>query len=463
MNDADQFAIAHIQHDVPFDDDAYRILGECSPVGQAALLLGQDNTALLEWYERPGEHTASSIARVLSVAVDRDDVIERVDAHLADDPRILEDLVRSRVTWDHPDIPGLLDRADFRIGAAWHLVQTRPDELADWLTAERQVPEVGNVARAVALAAGLELFEPLGEWVELARDEPGRWSAKIEGALFTLDPRRWARGHLGGMWDAEFLEDWVAMADVLSIAPPSYWSATLAALRKESDEFALISRLAAAGASAALLLAPEEPLERVVDAFDAEDWDVLAQHPLFATAVSLADDEELHVPVLESAAHDLLSVAGIPSPGIAGLPLSATRPPDDAVEWAARMLNEVGDDPEQLIPVVATLFDFQELRDGGDDRLGAVHEAIGELAKLDGVAAKIARTIVEPTPVEHLERSANGTGIECLAAAEELAVRTAGPRREPLELIELWADGPVLRSSLYSGLVHQNLLAITLD
>jgi hypothetical protein len=453
MNDADHRALELLFLDNLTADDA-RVLAECSPVGMAALLLSPDESAADWWYEhhRPGDEP---IARLLSRAVNREDVADRIDANLRGDPGVLADLVRAGVVWDHPGLPALLDNPAFRFAAAWMVAQTDRPLLQGWLSDERDPEEVVDVARAAALAGAHELFDTLADWRD-ALDEVGDpYDARVDATLFILSPARWGRRFLRGEWEAQLLTDSLAMADLLGASRWSYWSQSLALWEGHDVEFAFVARLVAAGAGASLTLGFDDDIEPLVAAFDSEDWSTLATHPAFAIANAFIPekDDALTELVLESAAHDLLSTRGVSSPGIRGLPLSPTEPTGEELEWAAEWLAEIPEELETPFDVVATLTDLARLaryegiepvREAARPLLDHPHEVVADAAEL----------VFEPPAVATLADRALGEDVPAFAAAEQLA----GRGEEGVEhLIELWANGPPSRATLYADLVYEEL------
>lgn len=445
MNNADRLALGLLLHGIPLDDDGYRQIGGCTAVGQAALLLAADESAIEAWYEDTSGEKAS-ISRVLARAVDREDVAERVDATLADEPTVLEDLVRAQVAWSHEAMAGLLDRDLFRMAAAWMLAQTEPSVVDEWLDDERPGAAVVDAVRAIAPSGVEELFENSAAWFEPISGEDPELAARLEGALFVLSPSRWGRGYLGGRFDGLFLGSAAAMADVIGHTTDSYWTRALAAFADQDDEFELVARLAAAGVAACVTASPED-LEAIAAAFDEEAWEVLAGHPVFSVAVALADEEDSH-PLVESAAHDLLVYRGYQSPGIVGLPLSASVPGDEGAEAAEALLAAA--DTEDPVRIVATVVDLAEVLATG--RYEPLRDALKPAqrhhsqAVVSAATAARAPAMVQSLPDDPLQR---------LAAVRLFAAR--GDEDSTRTLIELWADGPPLLSGFVSDYVHYSM------
>lgn len=457
MNDADRRALDRLFLDIGFSDEDYRSLGGCSSIGMAALLLADDESALLAWYDHHGR-SDEPIARVLSRAVDRDDVADTIDANLAADPGILADLVRAGIIWAHPALTELLDHAAFRYGAAWMQAQTDREAFEDWLAAEREPDEVIDAARAAALGGATETFPTFAEWRDALQEVGGPWDARIDAALFILSPARWGRRFLRGDWEPDLFTDSIAMADALTAGGGSYWADSLSLWSDHPAEFAFVARLALAGAAANLSITADHDIEDLVDAFDNEDWDTLAAHPVFAVANALIPekDDALTQLVLESAAHDLLNTRHVPSPGIRGLPLSATDSTDEELEWAAQWFAEVPDELDNAFDVVATLADLAWLVARRDNaRLQAVLEAARPLLDHDhDVVAEAASRVFDPPKRGRLANNANGDDISALASAGWLARRG---EESLAPLTRLWANGPPSRATRYADLLFDEL------
>lgn len=450
---ADRIAIELATLDLPLDDDGARQLGACSALGQAALLLAANDSALEAWY-RAAPAPAGGMSRVLARAVDLDDVADRIDATLVEDPSVIADLCRAQITWSHPQMAALLDSEAHRVCAAWMLSQTECEPLLDWLDGDRSPEELVAVARGAAASGLPEIFEALSPWLGALREEAPQWSAPLEAALFVLSPEAWGRGFLRGQWDAEFLHDPIGMADILCAAGQSYWSNALAAFDPQSDEFGAIARMVVAGAAANLHFAADEPSVAVINAFYVEDWGTLAAHPAFSIACTLAEDDAWQQPLLESACHDLLTSRGIDSPGIAGLPLSSSHPDADEIALARALPGEPSVDP---VALVATMCDVQEFRTIAE--FADLPALFGTLTSHENpVVAKVAAQLGANVPLEADIVAAQAESVAAFAAAERIA-RRASP--EALgALVELWADGSPLRAGLASALLHQELRVI---
>lgn len=454
LNDADRRAIELAVFERPLDAAATSVLKELSPIGQAALLLAADEDAIEAWYLQAPE-PRGAISRVLFRAVDNDDVADRIDATLVDDPTVLADLCRAQITWHHDALPQLLDVPESRLYAAWMLAQTDFEPLLDWLEGEREAHELVDVARGVAPSGVEALFDPIADWHESLLAEHRRLASRLEAALFILAPARWGRGYLNGQFDADFLNDDIAMADIIAAAGQSYWTGVLAAFTPGSEEFGAVARMAAAGVAATLHFSTDEPPTALVDAFYREDWATLARHPAFAVATTLADEADWQQSLLEAAAHDLLRAHAVESPGIGGLPLSSSTPDADEVAAAIAMLELEALDPVVLI---ATTLDVQEL--GKLPSFEALPTKFQALQRHDDQKiARVALTLSEPGSLQDELALMRTEGLAGLAAAERVAQR-ATP--EALEVLaEAWGDGPALRAHMYSALLYQELRALT--
>lgn len=456
MNDADRRAIELATLGLPLTQQTARALGECTALGQAALLLAMDDSALEAWYLAAAP-PVGSISRVLSRAVDLDEVADRIDASLATDPDVLNDLCRAQITWAHPELVSLLTQPRFRLCAAWMLSQTDFEPLLDWLDGEREPAELVAVARAVAPSGVPELFEALSPWLAAVKTAAPKLAAQLEAAMFILDPAAWGRGFVQGQWEAEFLHDGVGMADIIAAAQQSYWTAALAAFDPSTDEFGAIARMVAAGAAAGLFFGADDPPQAVVDAFYVEDWEKLRIHPGFSVAAALAEDDGWQQPLLEAAAHDVLIARGIDSPGIGGLPLSSSHPDADEVAAARGLPSHPQVDP---IVLAATASDVIELRTVPE--FADLPRAFAALREHPNSAvARLAAQLETPRSLSDVHELARAEDVNGLSAAENLARR--GDSAALLALVDLWAEGPVLRASHYTGLILQELRVLSLE
>lgn len=454
MNDADRRALELATLDIPLDEEGYRTLSECSALGQAALLLAMDESALEAWYEGAPD-PVGPISRVLLRAVDRDDVADRIDAELAEDPSVLADLCRAQITWSHPVLPELLGREEFRGATAWMLSQTNPDPLFDWLEDADDPDQLLDVARHVAPSGVLELFEAISPWHEPVAEASTELAARLEAALFVLSPELWGRGFIAGQWAAGFLQDGLAMGDIIAAAGQTYWSAALGAFDPQSEEFSAIARMVVAGAAANLHFGPDEPGTPIIDAFYRETWSTLQAHPAFSAANVLAEEDSWRQPLLESAAHDVLLARAIDTPGIGGLPLSSSHPDADEIAAARALATQVDADP---IVLVATMCDIHELRTIAEFEELPQHFAV--LCDHERKAVATAASYLSELPPLADERGAAAVESAAgVAAAERIARR--GDVDAVLTLIDLWADGPLLRAGLYAALTHQELRALS--
>lgn len=462
MNDVDRQIVTSVALELPLTQERHRTLGEATEIGQAALLLGTDETAIEEWFERyRGE--GGPMARVLARAADRADVADLIDDTLDDDPTVLADLMRATIAWNHPSIPDLLDRPDYRGPALWMLMQVEPERVEAWLEGERDPDDVVEAARIAGSLGCADLFDTFFDWWEPFAEARGHHRRRLESSLFLMDPERWSRAYVGGELEAEFLSDGVAVADVLTAAGASYFSEILAVVHDDAIAFESLSRLAVAGAAArfaARLNDESEPAD-VLQAVNDEDFALLTTHPAFRVATCLADDDDLlQGALLDAAAGDLLYGAGADSPGIGGFPLSPTFPMDEEIDAALHLLRKPGRGPDDELFLVATLVDLARLTPSDPERFAPHIAAAKKLVDDDRtIVSRAARWAVEPTPPEELGRRAAGDDMRAYAAAEKLARRADEPALR--ELIELWSQrGALLRAPLYSMLIFDVLRQI---
>jgi len=452
MNDLDRMIVDHVVHDLPFSDTVLRQLGEAGPIGQTALLLGLDESAIETWYDRfRGPHTP--LTRVLSRLVDREETVDEIDRTLGEDPSVLADLVRASLTWDHPTLPVLLDRDAYRVGAAWMLCQANQDAVADWLEGARTPDEIADTARVAGIAGCHELFEPFAAWLGPLQDAEDSGRHRLAGGLFLMDPARWSRMYLRGETDANWMADSIAVLDALSVHASSYFAGLLEAVGDDPSTFEFVARIAMAGVAARFAVRPEDDLSPILRALDAEDFGLLLAHPVFVAAAALGDDEHMQITLVESAAHDLLFSHGEDSPGVAGFPLSPTYPTDEEIAAAEELLRgQDTDDPGLYLSILATLADLASLAAASPDRFAPLLEAARGLTNDSHVPiARAAHRLFDRPPARELVATAQNEDIRAYMSAERLARHA--DEEALLALIELWTErGSLFRVSLYSAL-----------
>ena len=319
----------------------------------------------------------------------------------------------------------------------------------------------GLLAGAFAGLLGCEqLFDAFSDYVEPMHDAPEVQQNLLGSSLFLMSPNRWSRLFVRGDWSANWLMDWVCMADVLSVHANSYFGGLLSLLWDDPETFELIARFAAGGVGASFATMAGDDLSPLLDALDAEDFDLIATHPAMKVAAALAEDEDYLVSTLEGASHDLLFGHGEDSPGIAGFPLSPTYPTGEEIDVARELLEEASVDPKSYLAVVATLADLAMLAPADPELFAPLLEAARQL-KGDPrkPVSRAAHRVFDREPAAELARAASGDDIRAYGAAEQLARMQSEDAL--LELIGLWAErGSVYRTSLYSALVFDELRRI---
>lgn len=318
---------------------------------------------------------AAPLARIAWVYDESDAVERRIDALFdAKDPALhaalIDTLARAQVGWAHARIDAALDAEPTRRCAAWLLAQSAPAALNDWLLDCEVVDDALDAMRAISVSdAGLPArdWSAIEQWREAltgalleARDAEDVADlqaalAGVTGALAVLEPNAWARLALGGDADSTWLKDPVLVADFLQIHGPSSWLDALSLLEASEDPALEFGALLAVAAASGLDAAPpdEEDARELIALLqlpsDAPEtaWQPAATRLDFATAIALtgaddhAPDDGLGLLLVQIAAHERLIHHGYHSPGISGLPHSASDPADVSFETSQALLREL--------------------------------------------------------------------------------------------------------------------------
>lgn len=353
--------------------------------------------------EAGGETDAAG--RVAWVSAEIEEVDERVDATLEEEgeddngagaAEVLDALARAGVPWAHPSLAARLDAEDdaIRRAAALTMARSEPEELRPWISAGEVVEDVVDVLRAGALAGAEELWDLFLVWrmrlEDLEEDEDGEEGADsgpaaaldaVDGVAATLDPTLYARGVLAGDYGIGWLERPVSVGDFLCVYGATDWLEPLGVLAGAAGAthgmgaFGLAAGLAASAADGVGVEAPEDeeiealmelvttdPSEAGTDEAGGEpEWQSTAAELGFGFQMALGDGG-FELLLCQAAAHERLVSWGIHSPGLPGLPLSATGEQDvdqESVYWLIGEIagadKKLGD--EAVVVAVRTLCD----------------------------------------------------------------------------------------------------------
>jgi hypothetical protein len=455
--------------------------------------------------------------RVGWVRAEISEVDDYVDGQLesGESGEALDALARAGVGWWHESLARALD--DEATLGAGSVVAARgaPDALRSAIVSNEVVEEAIDLLRAAALEGADELWDQFLIWrsrLEPAEDEelddladPRREQLdRIDGIGAMLEPTLYARGVLVGDYETRWLDDSEAVADTLQTYGATDWLEVLGILEAvESPARELASTLAVCAAHGLGDEPPhEDEIERLLDLLAEEPrpnqkespWEEMATRLGFGLQIAIGEDA-FGLLLAQAAAHERLVTHGVHSPGVSGLPLSATAPDDVdhptverlAQEWANRLVS--GDDEhrhETIVSAVRTLCDAQtwlhrfpeefeplaravadsfepvetpavalarrQLVDVLDDRRDEAREAFDEAPTLSNAVRLVADAFAPAPPDAALDcladAAASGEGTMAMDAGRRLA---AVGSRESLERIgDLWVErAPVLRAPFF--------------
>lgn len=292
---------------------------------------------------------------------DVDDAIDERLAEPATAPATVEALVRADVDWYHPALPDHLNRPTARFGAAWLLARSAPDELEEAFVELDETPALVQLLRATALGGDPEWFDSLVEWRDhLAEEADDRQKSRLDGALATLDPDRFARLLLRSDVSDQWLGDDRAVADFVTRHGTSDWLAPLAVFRhvRDTAAFGLTATFATAAART-------EPFEQFdddrLDPSTARDW--IDEDPRrCAYQLALTEQQQLEELLVEATLHQTLARRGVRPPAMTGLPLSGHPPEADELGEHLEPLDSLStDQARDRVVLVRTLTDLHRL------------------------------------------------------------------------------------------------------
>ncbi|MFP4600421.1 MAG: hypothetical protein ACLFVJ_19350 [Persicimonas sp.] len=502
MSDAKTELIAELKRHVaaaePVAADFGAIIAEdASELVAALFALAPSEQVRGQWAGGIDFEMADALGKIAWVSSESEQVEAFVDAALAggEAATLAEVLARAGIVWDSSALIDLLDHDASRRAAALILAVARPEEVADWLEECEVVEDALEVLRAAAIDVAIELRDGFTDWHdELADVEDVDFErARIDGLFAVLDPKGYARRMLAGDAEADWLRDLPIVADFLQVYGPTEWLEVLGFLEAVEDPaIELASFLAVSAAAGIGFEEPDEQEARqLIDLLtvepdaDPDEWEPLATGLHLGFAVAVAPDDDLGLLGAQVAAHERLISFDIHSPGIPGLPLSATY--DDALDLdASKALLEAVSGLDELseasvLGVVRTLSDLRGLVDHDADTFSEHAEAWVD-AFMDSSSRAVrlaARQLMVPLDREAARREAsrldqaddieaalafgrNGDQARAIAALEEHA-HLEGPlgldctRRlaaigtdAALEAIaRLWKTGSVFRAAYY--------------
>lgn len=489
----------HVATGEPVEHDLGGLVAEDAPDLVAALFASStDESVRGQWARQIDFEKADALGKVAWVASESAEVEERIDAMLASGEAgtVVEALARAGVAWDSEQIEELLDHDASRRAAALLLAVANPDEVADWLAECEVVEDALDVLRAAALDLSEELEESFRDWEEALADleDVELEKARLDGLFAVLDPNDYARRVLAGDSGIDWLGDMPAVADFLQVHGPTQWLEVLGLLEAVEDPaLELASLLAVSAAAGAGFEEPDDEqahqlleLLAVEPGAKTEAWEPIATAQGLGFAVSVAPDDDLALLCAQVAAHERLTLFDIHSPGIPGLPLSATAEQHLDVDTSRALLEGIGEMDEMneatSVAVVRTLCDLRRLvlhdRDQFgehaetwleqflDDPSAAIRLAVRQLLvpldheaarreakrleKADAIEAALAfsgNSIDESAVIEALEEHARLEGPLGLDCARRLAA--IGSDEALAALARLWKTGSVFRVAFF--------------
>lgn len=395
--------------------------------------------------DRADDRTAVRWLAVAASLADPD-IDERLDERLADDQTAaptIEALVRAGTDWHHPALIDGLRDDDRRFGAATLLATTAPDELEEAFVDIDSTPALVELIRAASIAGDPEWFDRLVQWRNhLADDADDRVKHRLDGAVATVDPDRFARLLLGNEITDEWLGDDRAVADFLTRHGTNAWLAPLAVFRHVHDTRAF--ELTAAFATCAAYTLPFEE-------FDDEDLDPTRARALIdadprrcSYQLAMTEDTQLEELLVEATLHQTLARRGARPPAMTGLPLSGHPPEPDALDARLEPLRSLSmDQARDRLAVVRTLTDLHRLVRRGHLTDQQAAPVFAEFAPLGDAPDLVATMFNDDRPVGRTD----DWGCRGIAALDWWFDT---PDTDSLcRLARRWFDAPLERSALY--------------
>lgn len=326
-----------------------------------------------QWAEQTDFEMCDAMGKVAWVSSESEEVEQAIDEMLAGGERetAADALARAGVAWDSPAFTELLDHDGSRRAAALITAIADPQSVAAWLDGCEVIDDALEVLRAAALDVAGDLREAFLAWEEaLAEGEDADAErARLDGLFATLDPENYARRVLAGDSEINWLLDLPVVADFLQVHGPTEWLEVLGLLEATEDRALEFGTLLAVCAAAGIGMEPptEEEAHELLELLTiepgakVEEWEPLATRLSLGFAVAVAPDEDLGLLCAQAAAHERLSSFDIHSPGIPGLPLSATDEDSLDLEASRGLLDSIRELDE--MPVASTLAVIRTLSD----------------------------------------------------------------------------------------------------
>ena len=474
---------------VPVDPDRAVEAAVDSPQTRLLLALSDDADLHAAWARAVDFEETDAIGRLGWVQAELERVDSGVDAALdGEEPGpMIETLARSGVAWRHPALVEALDDDELRPAAATVLARGAPGQLRAHLMESDVVEEVVDMLRAAALVGAGELWSAFLIWrgrledvVEEDEATGTEWLDRLDAIGAALEPTLFARGALSGEYGTDWFAEPTAVADFLQVYGPSDWLPVGARLQAADEVGAGMYGAVAVSAAQGIGAEPpdDEEVEDLLDLLAAAPdpnqkdaaWEGLASRLGFGFQLAVGE-EELALLLAQVATHERLVTWGVHSPGIPGLPLSATGVDYIDADAAREVLETMaagGEEnvEERTVTAVRTVCDALDwVRRDVDEIDDLLWSVAGILGQVDAESVQTARSELESA----LAGGEDVQDVDALAveAADEGAlvgmdaVRRLGDRSdEPSQVAlgQIWAgDGSVWRASFVEGVLRDSV------
>lgn len=376
--------------------------------------LTDDDAVHTEWARSVDYDEQDRFGKAALLRAEVEEVDRVVDDHLdgGDRAETVDLLARCGVGWSHDAIVEAAGDDATRPAASMVLARSTPGELRRLSMESEVIDDVVEMLRAGAVVGADDLWDQFLIWhgrledLEDLDDELRKsLRAELEGAGAVLDPTLFARGLLGGDYGARWLDDPTAVADLLQTYGPSDWLEVVATVEEAGDPGLELAATLAVSASLGIGAEPpdEHEVERLLELLAEElkpnqkesPWESKATELGYGFQVALGG-EDYGLLLAQAAAHERLATYGIHSPGIRGLPLSATGREHLDAEAVERVVGELaeadGDSDQMLVAAVRTLYDAGVwARRGGEEAEAVVEEVADAFEATSRESIELAR------------------------------------------------------------------------
>ena len=464
-----QRQIAHGPTQVPIDPDEAVEAARDSQLVRLLIALTDDQSVHLAWARATDFADLDAAGRLAWMRADLEEVDDEIDTQLAGDDAAdtIDLLARSGLGWAHEALNDGLDRDATREEAAMVLARSQPGELRPALIEAEVVDDVVTLLRAAAVEGAAELWDQFLIWRERLDDIDGideatrrEYAARLEGAGAALAPTLFARGLLAGDYGIDWLGERAAVADFLQVYGPTDWLEVVGLL--ELADVGPAEDLAATLAVAAAAGIQEEPpadeevedlldllAETPTDGEETGDWESLATGLGFGFQVAMGEGD-FALLLAQVAAHERLVTHGIHSPGIPGLPLSATSQEDLDASAVTDLMGDYVSGPwtdEHEVSALRTLCDGRVWARRTGEREGLARSVASMVENVTRPAVETARAQLFAA-LDEARRDWEGESFEEDPTLRRALIVAAGQPDDPSEaLLETLADGSAERET----------------